>query len=75
MSNLNPNMCAWLLHAWIHIKSLNIMICKGWEKIGLLRRFNMHFLLQAMEVNTITTIFLITFNLKLGHKKKQDDID
>jgi hypothetical protein len=28
-----------------------------------------------MEVNTITTIFLITFNLKLGHKKKQDDID
>ncbi len=35
----------------------------------------MHFLLQAMEVNTITTIFLITFNLKLGHKKKQDDID
>jgi len=34
----------------------------------------MHFLLQAMEVNTITTIFLITFNLKLG-QKKQDDID
>jgi hypothetical protein len=63
-------MCAWLLHACIHIKSLNIMICKGWEKIELLRRFNMHFLLQAMEVNTITNIFLITFNLKLGHKKK-----
>lgn len=48
------------------------MICKGWEKIGLLRRFNMHFLFQAMEVNIITTIFLITFNLKLGHKKKEN---
>jgi hypothetical protein len=44
------------------------MISKGWEKMGLLRNFNMEFQLQAMEINTITLLFSITFNLERKHQ-------
>jgi hypothetical protein len=32
MSIMKPNLYAWLFHAWIHVKSMNEMIYKGWEK-------------------------------------------
>ncbi len=69
MSIMKPNLCAWLFHAWIHVKNINEMICKGWEKIGLLRSFNMQFQLEAMEVNAITPLFLATFNSKFKQHK------
>jgi len=62
MSIMKPNLCVWLFHAWIHVKNMNEMMCKGWEKIGLLKSFKMQFQLEAMEVNAITPLFSITFN-------------
>ncbi len=29
---MKPNLCAWLFHAWKHVKNMNEMICKGWRK-------------------------------------------
>jgi hypothetical protein len=31
MSIMKLNPCAWLFHAWIHVKNMKEMICKGWE--------------------------------------------
>jgi hypothetical protein len=31
MSIMKLNLCPWLFHAWIHVKNMNEMICKGWE--------------------------------------------
>ncbi len=51
-------------------------MCKGWEKIGLLKSFNMQFQLEAMEVNAITPLFSVTFNSEFKqHKKEVDAID
>jgi hypothetical protein len=73
---MKPNLCAWLFHAWIHVKNMNEMMCKGWEKIGLLKSFNMQFQLEAMEVNAITPLFSVTFNSEFKqHKKEVDAID
>jgi hypothetical protein len=54
---------------------MNEMIFKGWEKMGLLRSFNMEFQLQAMEINTSTPLFLVTFNSKPKHQEEEDDHD
>jgi len=55
---------------------MNEIICKGLEKIGLLKSFNMQFQLEVMEVNVITPLFLFTFNLKFKqHEKEVDDIN
>jgi hypothetical protein len=71
---MKPNLCAWLFHAWIHVKNMNEIICKGWEKTRLLKSFNMQFQLEVMEVNIITPLFSITFNLKFKqHEKEVDD--
>lgn len=51
------------------------MIFKGWEKMGLLKSFNIEFQFQAMEVNITTPLFLITFNSNLKHQKEEDDHD
>ncbi len=51
------------------------MISKGWEKMGLLRSFNMEFQLQAMEVNTTIALFSITFNSEPKHQEEEDDHD
>ncbi len=76
MSIMKPKLCARLFHAWIHFKNMNEIICKGWEKIRLLKSFNMQFQLEVMEVNVITPLFSITFNLKFKqHEKEVDDID
>jgi hypothetical protein len=75
MSILKPNICAWLFQAWIHVKNMSKIISECWEKMGLLRSFNMEFQLQAMEVNTATPLFSITFNLKRKHQEKEDDHD
>jgi hypothetical protein len=75
MSILKPNICAWLFQAWIHVKNMSEMISKSWEKMGLLRSFNMEFQLQAMEINTTTPLFSITFNLERKHQEKEDDHD
>ncbi len=60
---LKPNICAWLFQAWIHVENMSEMIFKGWEKMGLLKSFNMEFQFQAMDINTSTLLFLVTFNL------------
>ncbi len=58
------------------MKNMNEMMCKGWEKIGLLKSFNMQFQLEAMEVNAITPLFSVTFNSEFKqHKKEVDAID
>jgi len=76
MSIMKPNLCAWLFHAWIHLKNMNEMICKGWGKIRLLKSFNMQFELTAMEVNAITPLFSVTFNSTFKqHKEEVDAID
>ncbi len=73
MSIMKLNLCAWMFHAWIHVTR---MICKGWEKTWLLRSFNVQFQLEAMEVNAITPLFSITFNLESKqHKEEVDAID
>jgi hypothetical protein len=73
---MKPNLCAWLFHAWIHVKNMNELIRKGWEKIRLLKNFNMQFQLEAMEVSVITPLFSITFNSEfIQHKEEVDDID
>jgi hypothetical protein len=51
------------------------MIFESWEKMGLLRSFNMEFQLQAMEVNTTTPLFSITFNSEPKHQEEEDDHD
>ncbi len=35
----------------------------------------MEFQLQAMEINTTTPLFSITFNLERKHQEKEDDHD
>jgi hypothetical protein len=40
---LKPKKCAWLFQARIHVKNMNNMIFKGWEKMRLLESFNMEF--------------------------------
>ncbi len=76
MSILKPKLCAWLFHAWKHVKNMDNMICKGWEKIGLLRNFNEQFQLEAMEVNAIKPLFSINFDSKIKqHEEDDDNID
>jgi hypothetical protein len=73
---MKPNLCAQLFHAWIHVKNMNEMICKTWEKTRLLRNFNMQFQLEAMEVNAITPLFLVAFNSKFKqHEEEVNVID
>jgi hypothetical protein len=40
VSILKSKLCAWLFQAWEHVKNMDNMICKGWEKTRLLRSFN-----------------------------------
>jgi hypothetical protein len=47
------------------------MICKGWEKTWVLKSFNEQFQLEAMEVNFVTPLFSINFNLKIKYKKRR----
>jgi hypothetical protein len=35
----------------------------------------MEFEFQAMEINTTTPLFLVTFNLEPKHQEKEDDHD
>jgi hypothetical protein len=37
MSNLNPQICQWLHHPWLEMKDKKFMIMKGWEKVGLMK--------------------------------------
>jgi hypothetical protein len=73
MSILKPKLCAWLFHAWEHVKNMDNMICKGWEKKWLLRNFNEKFLLQAIEVNVGTPLFSITFDYEIKQQEEEDD--
>jgi hypothetical protein len=41
------------------------MICKGWEKIGLLKSFNEQFQLEAMEANAIKPLYSINFDFEI----------
>jgi hypothetical protein len=73
---MKPNLCARLFHAWIHVKNMNEIICKTWEKTRLLRNFNMQFQLEAMEVNAITPLFLVAFNSEFKqHEEEVNVID
>jgi hypothetical protein len=71
MSIMKLNLSTWLFHAWIHVKNMNEMICKGWEKIGLLRSFNMQFQLEVMEVNVITPLFQLLLIQNLNNTKRK----
>jgi hypothetical protein len=73
MSILKPKLCAWLFHAWEHVKNTDNMICKGWEKKWLLRNFNEKFLLEATEVNVGTPLFPITFDYEIKQQEEEDD--
>ncbi len=53
------------------MKNMNEMICKGWEKIGLLRSFNMQFQLEVMEVNVITPLFQLLLIQNLNNTKRK----
>jgi len=59
-----------------HVKNMDSMICKGWEKIGLLRSFNEQSQFEAMEVNVIKALFSINFDFKIKqHEEDDDNID
>jgi hypothetical protein len=65
MSILKPKLCAWLFHTWEHVKNMDDMICKGWEKTMCLRSFNEEFQLEAMEMNGATPLFSVSFDFKI----------
>jgi hypothetical protein len=70
MSILKSKLCAWLFQVWEHVKNMDNMICKGWEKTRLLRSFNEQFQLEAMEVNVIRPLFSVNFDFEINVKKK-----
>jgi len=73
MSILKPKLCAWLFHTWEHVKNMDNMICKGWEKTMFLRSFNEEFQLEAMEVNVATPLFSVSFDYKIRKQEEEDD--
>jgi hypothetical protein len=73
MSILKPKLCAWLFHAQEHVKNMDNMICKGWEKTWVLRSFNENFQLETMEANVATPLFSITFDSKIKQREEEDD--
>jgi len=73
MSILKPNLCAWLFHAWEHVKNMDNMIYKRWENTWFLRNFNEIFLLEAIEVNVGTPLFLVNFDYEIKKQEEEDD--
>jgi hypothetical protein len=57
MSTIKPLLCSWLHKAWFHVFEKQDMICKGWEKAGLLRAFEKSFQVEAMKDNITTPLF------------------
>jgi hypothetical protein len=64
MSTIKPLLCSWLHKAWLHVFEKQDMICKGWEKAGLLRSFEKPFQVEAMRDNITTPLFPTMQDLK-----------
>ena len=72
MSNLKPRILAWLFLAWTHVKKIEAMIQKGWQKCGFENIFLPTFQLKAMEVNAESPLF--TMNHDLEENVEEEDI-
>jgi hypothetical protein len=57
ISTIKPLLYSWLHKAWLHVFFKQDMICKGWEKAGLLRAFEKSFQVEAMKDNITTPLF------------------
>ncbi len=64
MSNLNPQICEWLHHVWLEMKDKKFMIVKGWEKVGLMKAWEVDLQVVAMEENTIKPLFTTIANIE-----------
>jgi hypothetical protein len=71
MSILKPKLCARLFHAWEHVKNMDNMICKCWDKTWFLKSFNEIFQLEVMELNVGTPLFSIFLILRPNNKKRK----
>ena len=72
MSNLKPCIPVWLFSAWAHVKKMEAMIQKGWQKCGFERTFLSTLQLKAMEVNVESPLF--TVNHDLEENVEEEDV-
>jgi hypothetical protein len=64
MSNLEPQICGWLHSTWTQVEGMDVMIAKGWEKIGITKTFTPDFQVEAMEANALAPIFTFTLEVQ-----------
>ncbi len=64
MSNLKSQICEWLHHVWLEMKDKKFMVVKVWEKVGLMKAWEVDLQVVPMEENTIKPLFTTIANIE-----------